>query len=76
MLSQERDDLPAIEVDPRAFAAGVVAAGQPGHIEGETQTPDLRDHFAREMGGERQVVPRCDEAHGARALAREALGEG
>src|SRR5207237_9158213 len=73
--SDEADDLPAVEVDPGALAARVVAAGEPGHVERDSERPDARDHVAREVCGEGQVVARGDEAHRSPALPRQAFGE-
>src|SRR5437762_367981 len=76
ILSEEGDDLPSVEVDPGAPAAGVVTAGEPGHVNRHAGAADARDHVAREVCGEGQVVARGDEAHGACALIDEPVGEG
>src|SRR5919205_2064313 len=71
ILPQKADDLPGVEVDPRALAAGVVAAGEPGDVDGDARRAHARDHLVREVGREGQVVARGDEAHGAAAQRGE-----
>src|SRR5919112_5266507 len=71
VLPQEADDLPGVEVDPGALAAGVVTAGEPGDVDGDARGAHPRDHLVREVGGEGQVVARGDEAHRAAAQGRE-----
>ncbi len=63
MLSYERDDLPAVEVFPGRFAAGVVAAGKPRDINGNVEAFELTYDVAREMRRKSQIVACGDKTH-------------
>lgn len=49
MLAYECDDLPAVEIFPWRFAAGVVAAGKPRDVERNVVAFDFGDHVARQV---------------------------
>src|SRR5260370_15770167 len=75
MLPKERGDLPGVQRLPGQFRHGVVAAWQPHHVEVDTQAPDVRDHLARKIDGESQVVARGNETQRARPQVEQSWNE-
>ena len=52
MPEQEACDFPASVIDKGFFAAGVVAAGEPGNVNGDLLAADFGDDFAGKVEGE------------------------
>src|SRR5450432_2695615 len=63
MLAEERRDLPGIQRLPWHFSQRVVPARHPHHIQFQPEFCHTRDHVAREIDRECQIVARGYEAH-------------
>ena len=63
VFSKEGSHFPTVQIDPRFFAAGVMAAGKPRDIAFDSVSNCFRDDVAAEVDGKSQIVPSGDETH-------------